>query len=264
MGARGDERGPRRSRNRATSGQRFCGFESMTSAHDTDDAKSGVKAIRLALVRRGTPVLNDVSLSVASGESIAVMGPNGAGKSTLLKCLAGALRPTAGLVKWFGNSNARSPMVRRQIGFVGHEIGLYDELTPLENLTFSGQMYSVTRSAEGARQLLNAAGLASMVHRPVGRLSQGVRQRVAIARALVHQPQFIMLDEPFASLDAEGRQWLERIFHECRSEGRMICFAGHDEVQSRKLADRIIWLEQGSVAATEQVNRLWPLHLRIA
>jgi heme exporter protein A len=236
----------------------------MNVSHHTDDAKSAVEAAHLVIVRRRTPVLNGVSLSLASGETIAIMGPNGAGKSTLLKCLAGALRPTAGFVTWFGNSNARSPMVRRQIGFVGHETGLYDELTALENLTFSGQMYGVTRSAERAGQLLSAAGLAVMVHRPVGRLSQGVRQRVAIARALVHQPQFLVLDEPFASLDAEGRQWLERLFHECRRAGRTMCFSGHDELQSRELADRIIWLEQGSVAATEQVNRTGSLHMRIA
>jgi heme exporter protein A len=236
---------------------------SMKADHDTNDAAYALEAIRLTVVRR-TPVLNDLSLKVPSGESIAIMGPNGSGKTTLLKCLAGAVRPTHGLVHWFGGADSRSFAVRRQIGFVGHETGLYAELSSLENLCFWGRMYGVLNPTERACNLLSETGLEPKMHQPVARLSQGERQRVAIVRGLLNQPQLLLLDEPFVNLDQEGRRWLERILQESRRAGRTICFASHDRAESRELADRIVWLEKGRVTTMERVNPARPLQLRSA
>ena len=215
-----------------------------------------IEAVGVRVDRGGVPVLRDINISIAQGETIAVIGPNGAGKSTLLKCLAGAVRPNGGEVRWFGNSVARSPAVRRRIGFVGHECGMYMELTALENLMFAGRMHNVERPGERAAILLAAAGLEPAAHRSTGKLSQGMQRRLTIARALVHEPQLILLDEPCASLDAGGRHWLDQLFQRWRSTGRIVCFASHDVDQSRRLADRIVWLDAGHIVGVEPTTCL--------
>lgn len=211
-----------------------------------------VEVAGLVAVYGRVSVLRDVELAIAEGESIAVMGPNGAGKSTLLKCLVGAVRPAAGSVCWHGEATTRCEHVRRQIGYVGQECGLYAELTALENLLFAGRMNGVTNVHDRAAALLAEGGIESQAHRPAGQLSQGMRQRVAIARALVHEPRLIVLDEPSSNLDAAGRQWLERLFERWRCAGRTVCFASHDAAQSRSLADRIVHLNAGRMVAIER------------
>jgi heme exporter protein A len=218
------------------------------------DRRRAVEAIGLAVVRGRIPVLHDIDLAIQEGETLAIMGPNGAGKSTLLKCLAGIVRPDCGDARWFGNSIAKSAEARREIGYVGHETGLYRELTALENMIFAGRMHGVDAPGQRSRQLLLESGLEWTAHRFVGRLSQGIGRRLAIARTLIHEPRFILLDEPFASLDADGRQWLERLFQQWRSENRVVCFTSHDIHQSRVLADRIVRLHCGRVAGHETSN----------
>ena len=219
------------------------------------DRLNMVEAIGLSVFRGRLPILRDINLVVPQSETVAFMGRNGAGKSTLLKCLAGVLRTHRGRVCWLGNAVARSPFVRRQIGFVGHDTGLYNELSAFENLVFAGRLSGVDCPGERARTLLAAAGLKAVMHRPVGESSQGLRRRLAIARALIHEPRLILLDEPFASLDAEGRYWLEQLFASWRQVGRTVCFAGHDVEQSRALADRILWLEMGRIVTAEVTSR---------
>jgi ABC-2 type transport system ATP-binding protein len=221
----------------------------------TQSSCSGCYALEVAglvVVYGRTPVLRDVEIAVAQGESIAVMGPNGAGKSTLLKCLVGAVRPTAGRVHWFGEAATRCNLMRRQIGYVGQECGLYAELTALENLVFAGRMNGVVNILNRAGALLGEGGLASQAHRLAGQLSQGTRQRLAIARALVHDPRLIVLDEPSSNLDAAGRQWLEQLFQRWRRTGRTVCFASHDTAQSRSLAHRVVHLDSGRIVAIER------------
>jgi ABC-type multidrug transport system ATPase subunit len=211
-----------------------------------------VEAVGLTVVYRRVPVLRDVELKISDGESVAVMGPNGAGKSTLLKCLVGVVRPAAGAVRWFGEATTHRDLVCRQIGFVGQASGLYGELTALENLLFAGRMNGVANIHDRAGALLAEGGLEPQAHRPASQLSQGMRQRVAILRALVHEPRLIVLDEPSSSLDAAGRQWLERLFQRWRHAGRTVCFVSHDAVQCRTLADRVVYLDAGRIVAIER------------
>jgi ABC-type multidrug transport system ATPase subunit len=198
-----------------------------------------------------TPALRDVDLAVVEGESIAIMGPNGAGQSTFLKCLVGAVRPTAGSVRWFSKATICCNQVRRQIGFVGQECGLYAELTVRENLLFAARMNGVANVHNRVTSVLAEARIESHAHRLAGQLSQGLRQRLAIARAIVPEPRLIVLDEPSTNLDAAGRQWLERLFQGWRRAGRTVCFASHDAAQSRNLANRLIRLDAGRIAAIE-------------
>ncbi len=233
-----------------------------TTNRSTSRGTPAVEAAGLSVALGRVPVLRDVDLAVGRGESVALMGPNGAGKSTLLRCLAGSLRAGRGVVRWSGRPATRSTDGRRQIGYVGHECGLYAELTALENLIFFGRMYGVRGVHKRARALLAACGIAARADDPVGRLSRGLQQRVAIARALVHDPPLVLFDEPFANLDVDGRRWLAELFHEWRQAGRTICFATHDVRQGHTLADRIVWLDAGRVRAIEASRPpALPLHL---
>lgn len=220
-------------------------------ARDQDDCPA-VAMMGLTVFRRRLPVLCDIDLAIEHGETVAIMGPNGAGKSTLLKCLSGVLRLNTGEIRWSGSANVRSPLVRRQIGYVGHDCRSYSELTALENVTFAGRMYGVEGARARAAKLLKDSGLEGAIHRPAGNLSQGMRRRLAIACALIHEPALILLDEPFTSLDSEGQRWLKGLFRRWREEGRTVCFACHDVCQSFHLSDRIVWLDNGRVSAIER------------
>lgn len=211
-----------------------------------------VEMNKLSVVRGRMPILSDIDLAISRAEVVAFMGPNGAGKSTLLSCLAGALRPTSGETCFFGNSVRGMAVPRYQIGYVGHQTGLYGELSALENLTFAARMYGIDYPIERARTLLAEAGLESIAHRPVAKCSQGVRRRISIIRALVHEPLLVVLDEPFASLDAEGCLWLEHLLQRWRDSERTVCLSTHDTEQSGRLADRIIWLNGGRIITTER------------
>ena len=219
------------------------------------DPCSVVEAIGLSVIRGRIPILHEIDLIISEGETLAVMGPNGAGKSTLLNCLTGALRPTHGTICCFGDAARSTAVARRQVGFVGHEPGLYGELTALENLVFAGRMFGIDCPTQRAQMLLTEAGIERVAHQAVGQLSQGLWRRLAIVRALIHEPPLVLLDEPFASLDRDGRRWLERLFQQWRVQGRTVCFASHDVEQSRHLADRVIWLDMGRIVASETTSR---------
>lgn len=210
-----------------------------------------VEVVGLTVVYGRLPVLRNVDLTIACGESVALMGPNGAGKSTLLKCLVGAIRPAAGTVCWFGDAGSHRSAVVSQIGYVGQEGGVYAELTALENLVFAGRMYGVERVYDRALALLSEAGLERHAYRPVGRFSLGMRQRLSIARAQIHSPRLLVLDEPSSALDAAAREWLARLFADWRRAGRSVCFASHDAAQSYELADRVVHLDAGQIVSCE-------------
>lgn len=222
----------------------------------TCSSNCAVNAIGINVQLNRQTVLRDIHLSIMTGETVALMGPNGAGKSTLLRCLAGIAQPEAGEVRWFGYSRARLSAIRHQIGFAGHESGLYLELTARENLLFAGRMYGISQPHMRANMLLANAGLDAAANRPVGQLSQGMRQRLAIVRAVIHEPRLVLLDEAGASLDARGRDWLKQLFEHWGQVKRTVCFASHDEWEIRNLADRVVRLEAGYIVANEPARCL--------
>jgi len=183
-------------------------------------------------------ILRRIELEIAAGETVALRGGNGAGKTTLLRCLAAITHPTRGEVWWFGQPAYGDPALRRHVGMVAHESRLYPHLTLRENLLFAGRMYGIDHPAQRADQLLADVGLAEHAERLPTHVSRGMAQRVAVARALVHEPPILLLDEPFAGLDAEGQAWLTHTLVTMREAGCAICFTTHDEAQVDQLADR--------------------------
>jgi heme ABC exporter ATP-binding subunit CcmA len=168
----------------------------------TADASSGIVRARGLGRRFGErPILSGLDLDLEAGEFLLVTGPNGAGKTTLMRLLAGLLAPTSGTLE------IRSD--RGRIGFLGHEPLVYGELTALENLDLYGRLYRVPERRERTGMLLERFGLWEARAKPASLLSRGMLQRLALCRALLHDPELLLLDEPFSALDSEGVELLD-------------------------------------------------------
>ena len=168
----------------------------------SDSGAPVIEAHNLARRYGRIVALRPLTFSAHAGERIGVVGPNGAGKSTLLSLLGRQLRPTHGSLALFGRPTHRSDHdTRAEIGYVGHQPWLYDELTPLENLTFFRRLYGLSQDLSFAAAAVERVGLAGAATTPVSQLSRGQQQRLALARATLHRPRLLLLDEPDASLD---------------------------------------------------------------
>ncbi len=192
------------------------------------------------------PVLRDVDLEVLSGETVAILGANGSGKSTLLRLAATIARPDAGTVL-VGGANARTEpeAARRNLSVLLQDAPTYAELSPHEHLAWWSRLQGCTVGNAAVEVATLEAGLARVAHRPAGTLSRGQRQRLGIAMALLPDRPLLLLDEPFAALDADGCKWLE-----ARLEARRgaTLLALHDERDAGRLADRMLRISGGRLA----------------
>jgi heme exporter protein A len=192
-------------------------------------------------------ILRDVTLTVAAGEVVALFGPNGAGKSTLLRVLATLMRPSTGRLRLFGDAVAGAGL-RRRIGVVAHQSFLYPDLTARENLRFYARMYGLDVADERADAWLARVALADAADRTVRRFSRGMEQRLALARALMHDPELVLLDEPWSGLDAAAGDWLVDLLRELRGGGRTVVVATHDFGRGLAVATRALVLHRGRLA----------------
>ncbi|MBP1689959.1 MAG: transporter ATP-binding protein [Deltaproteobacteria bacterium] len=192
-------------------------------------------------------VLRDLTVSVTAGEVVALFGPNGAGKSTLLRLLATLMTPTAGFLRLFGDAGS-SLEVRRRIGLVAHQSFLYPDLTARENLLFYAGMYGLEDAEARTDAWLERVALADARARPVRLFSRGMEQRLALARALLHDPELILLDEPWSGLDAASTDWLDGLLLELRSRRRTVVVATHDFQRGLGVATRALIIHRGRLA----------------
>src|SRR5712692_11587370 len=186
--------------------------------------------------------LDSVDLAIDGGEHLAVLGENGAGKTTLLRILATAARPTSGRLEIFGlDAMIERRLLRARIGFVAHAPGLYPALSAAENLDFFCTLQGAARAR--VAEVLDLVGLTDIAGRPAGKLSRGAQQRLAIGRAVLHDPRLLVLDEPDASLDADGANLLVHVMR-----GRTAIIATHDHALANRLCQRTLTLRHGRVA----------------
>lgn len=172
--------------------------------------------------------LKSVTLTMSAGEVVGLLGPNGAGKSTLLAILATLSRPTSGAVRYGSLALPDDAlMVRRRVGFLGHDLGLYPELSARENLRFFATLHGRPAASAIDRALVRAR-LVERADDPVGGFSRGMRQRLALERALLHAPRLVLLDEPFTGLDDASASLLLARLRELRADGAMLLVATHD------------------------------------
>ena len=193
------------------------------------------------------PALRNVSLSAAPGACLALIGRNGAGKTTLLRTIAGFSRPGKGKITIFGNG-PRDTETRRLMGFIGHGISVYDELSALENLILFGKLYGVADPKQTALDWLERTGLDRVKDGLVREFSRGMRQRLAVARAFLHGPKVLLLDEPFTSLDDRAIAVLQRLLREALADGKTIVMSTHQLREALELATHVALLNRGQVA----------------
>ncbi|MGA2267114.1 MAG: heme ABC exporter ATP-binding protein CcmA [Bryobacteraceae bacterium] len=193
------------------------------------------------------PALRDVRLEVPPGSCLALIGRNGAGKTTLLRIVAGFSRPGRGQVRIFGNP-PRETETRRQVGFIGHGISVYDELSALENLTLFGRLYGLANPRRSALEWLERTGLERVRNGLVREFSRGMRQRLAVARAFLHEPSVLLLDEPFTALDDRAVAVLQTLLRDALAKGKTIVMSTHQLREALELASHVALLNRGQVA----------------
>jgi len=199
-------------------------------------------------------VLDDVSLTVAAGELVAIIGPNGAGKTTLLRAIAGALAADHGAI---------SPGPS-EIGWVPQQPAVYGRLTVRENLRLFAKLQGVSEHSPLIEAMLNQAALSDRADDLVSTLSGGNRQRVNIAAGLLGHPPVLLLDEPSSSLDPRQRGRMWDFIGRLTSNGTAVLFTTHDVAEAERHADRVVVLAQGRVIADLPPVELHALGRRFA
>ena len=193
------------------------------------------------------PALRDIRLEAAAGTCLALIGRNGAGKTTLLRIVAGFSSAQRGKIK-IGGKEPREAETRRQMGFIGHGISVYDELSALENLILFGKLYGLADPKKSAHEWLERTGLERVRNGLVREFSRGMRQRLAVARAFLHEPSVMLLDEPFTALDDRAIAVLQRLLREALAAGKTIVMSTHQLREALELATHVALLNRGQLA----------------
>ncbi len=201
-------------------------------------------------------VLRDVAFEVPAGSTLAVFGPNGAGKTTLLRILATLLRPHAGTARVLGAELPREGWsVRGRLGLLAHDPLLYRDLTARENLRYHARLHGV--ALERIETLLDAVGMRLRGDEPVRTLSRGMTQRIAICRAVLHEPELLLLDEPYANLDPAATARVAPLL----SGGTRVLIS-HDVEAGLAEADRVLGLRGERVVLDAPVAGVTPADVR--
>ncbi|MEX0788070.1 MAG: heme ABC exporter ATP-binding protein CcmA [Anaerolineales bacterium] len=214
-----------------------------------------IEAHGLVKTYAGRLALRGVDVRAAAGEIVAIAGPNGAGKTTLLRILASLARPSAGSVRIAGMElPGQGPAVRRRIGFLSHSPLVYPDLSGEENLSFYGRLYGIPNMRERVVLGLRAAGLEDVGRDPVRSYSRGMQQRLGLTRALLHAPSVLLLDEPYANLDTEGRESLDRTLRIFAEEGGCVLMTSHDLDRLEGVADRVEGMALGRMERPARIG----------
>ena len=217
-------------------------------AHDQRPA--AVATNDLARLFGGRAALAGVSLRIQAARTVALLGSNGAGKTTLLRVLSTAIRPSYGSASVDGLDLGRhAELVRERVAYLSHATGLYDDLTARENLRFAAAMLRTPDPAARVTRALSDVGLAERANDRVRDYSAGMRKRLALGRILLGQPSLVLLDEPYASLDADGMDLVDQLLSAWRSAGVSVLIASHTTDRLAPFLDGRIVLERGLVSA---------------
>jgi heme exporter protein A len=195
--------------------------------------------------------LRGVSLRVEQGEVLALLGHNGSGKTTLLRVIATALRASRGGGRVHGfDLREDEAEIRGLVGILGHSAGIYDDLTAAENLLFAERMRGRRPERAGILEALEQVGLGREVDERTRGFSAGMRRRLALGRLLLQRPRLVLLDEPYASFDAEGIDRLNAFIRSIQAEGGTVLLATHDPARASVVARRMVRLAAGQVVET--------------
>jgi len=193
--------------------------------------------------------VNDISFALGAGVT-GLLGPNGAGKSTLLHMMAGLLAPSSGQVAILGQSAWRRPEIYRSVGLVPEREAVHPYLTGFQFAQYNAQLQGLADPAAAAERAIATVELSDAAHRSIGTYSKGMRQRAKLAGALVHDPQVLLLDEPFNGMDPRQRLHMITLLRSMAAAGRTILFSSHILEEVERLADSILVVYAGRLAAS--------------
>lgn len=203
--------------------------------------------------------VDNVSFSVQAGEVYGLLGPNGAGKTTTLRMILGLLRPTSGRASIAGFRSSESPdEVKRRVGLVSANSGVYQYLSPREMLLFFADLYGVPPDAAASEleRLNRVLGLSEFLDRSCGTLSTGQKQRVNLARALIHRPEVMLLDEPTLGLDVLASQVIIEFIEHVRQEGKAVIVCTHHLDEAERMCTRFGLMHRGRIVSEGTLEEL--------
>jgi ABC-2 type transport system ATP-binding protein len=207
----------------------------------------------------GPPSVDRVSFAIRPGEILGYLGPNGAGKSTTVKMLTGLLEPTSGRVTMHG-TDVRLDLkaFQRRLGYVPEEPHLYPHLSGREYLQLAGRLRGIPRRSLEPKMddLLHLIGLWPDRHNALASYSKGMRQKILLLAALLHDPELLILDEPFSGLDVNAAMILRSLLHSLAARGKMILYSSHVLEVVEKVAVNVLILRKGQVVAHDSVANL--------
>jgi heme exporter protein A len=199
--------------------------------------------------------LGGVTMQIPRGEFVTLFGRNGAGKTTFLKIAATLMRPTHGSLRIEGIDTRKEPeQARRRIGFLSHNTFVYRDLSALENLKFFSRLYGVDASQDRLMGLLERVGLRRRANDVVRAFSRGLQQRIGIARVLLHNPELILLDEPYTGLDGQAVAMLNEVLDEIVAAGRTVILTTHDLEQGLRAATRAMIMDRGKIVLSGEAR----------
>jgi len=187
--------------------------------------------------------LRGVTAEFDAGRFHAILGDNGAGKTTLLRALAGLAHPTSGQISILGKTPRAAC---RDIGYMAHPSLLYDEMSGMENLRYFAGLYGIATD-DRCREAIESVRLDPALTRPVGQYSQGMRQRMSLARAILHDPQVLLLDEPFSNVDVHSAREMVGLLKTMRGAGKTIFLVTHQARLLEGVADEFVWMQAGQI-----------------
>lgn len=202
--------------------------------------------------------VDNLHLSISKGEIFGLLGPNGAGKSTTILMLLGLTEPSSGMARICGIDASRNPIpVKQKVGYMPDNVGFYNELTALENLSYIGRLNGIAAAEERAREMLTEVGLEAAMHKKTGTFSRGMKQRLGLADVLIKQPEVIILDEPTLGIDPTGvRDFLALIQQLSEQRGLTILLSSHHLHQVQQVCNRVGIFVGGQLLAEGNVNKL--------
>jgi ABC-2 type transport system ATP-binding protein len=208
------------------------------------------KTFFIGFLRKRVEAVRGVSFEVKRGEIFGFIGPNGAGKTTSIKMLLQLIFPTRGQIKLFGRSGL-DPSARRRLGYLPENPYIYSYLRPLEFLDLCGRLTGLGARERRQRSeaLVHRLGIAHALDRPIGRFSKGMTQRLGFCQALLHEPELLILDEPFSGLDPIGRKDMRDLMLEQKALGRTVLLTSHVLSDVELLSERVAIVRQGRIAA---------------
>jgi ABC-2 type transport system ATP-binding protein len=207
----------------------------------------------------GITAVDHVSFSARPGEITGYLGPNGSGKSTTIKMIAGLLEPTSGEVLFNGFSVHHDLIgFKRRLGYVPEEPHLYAHLSGFEYLTMVGQLRQLPAksAADCINELLRLFSLHGDRHVAISSYSKGMRQKVLLAAALLHNPDLLLLDEPFSGLDVGTALVLRSLIQELAARGKVVLFSSHELETVERVSSRVVILHRGKIVADDSIERL--------